>query len=70
MDKNAMDKSIHADPSIIATAMESEVDAQLLTVANTRMATFDPEHLVSSDDFWHEFNITKEDLESVEVDFE
>ena len=70
MDKNAPDKCIHADPGLITSPMEDELDAHLLSVANARLATLAPEHLVSSDDFWRDFNITQKDLASVEVDFE
>ena len=70
MNKNALDKCIHADPGLIDSLKEDELDAHLLSIAHARMAAFDPDQVVSSDDFWRDFHITQEEIESAEVDFE
>ena len=69
--KNNMAECVLVAPDEYVAIMDELEDSRLLAIANARLAAFDPERTISSDDFWRDFNITQEDLDSVgEVELE
>ncbi len=69
--KNNMAECVLVAPDEYVALMDELEDARLLAIANARLATFNPDRTISSDDFWRDFDITQEDLESVgEVELE
>lgn len=63
--KNNMAECVLVVPDEYVAIMDELEDSRLLAIANARLAAFDSERTITSDDFWRDFNITQEDLDSV-----
>ena len=69
--KNNTAECVLLSPQEYVSLMDEVNDARLLSIANERMQSFNPDKLISSEDLYKELGITKEALEAVgEVEFE
>ncbi len=69
--KNNVAECVLISPERYLALMDELEDAQLLAVANARLAGFDPKDAVSSEDFWKPFSISEEEANAAgEVELE
>ena len=69
--KNNTAECVLMSPDEYVKLMDEVNDARLLSIANERMQSFNPDNLISGEKLYKKFGITDKDLDSVgEVEFE
>lgn len=68
--KNNVAECVLLSPEEYIRLMDEIEDARLLTIANERMARYDPSKTIPAEEVYKEFGITEEDLEDVDVEIE
>ncbi len=69
--KNNSPECVLISPHEYLKMIDELEDARLFTIANERLAHFNPDTLIPEEKVWEELNITDEDLDAVgEVEFE
>ena len=69
--KNNVAECVLIAPENYVALIEELEDAQLLAIANARLATFNEKDAIPEDEFWKEFGISQAELDDAgEVQFE
>ncbi|MCD7890164.1 MAG: type II toxin-antitoxin system Phd/YefM family antitoxin [Oscillospiraceae bacterium] len=68
--KNNVAECVLLSPEEYIRLMDEVEDARLLTIANERMAHYDPSKTIPAEEVYKELGITEEDFEDVDVEIE
>ena len=68
--KNNVAECVLLSPEEYIRLMDEVEDARLLTIANERMAHYDPSKTIPAEEVYKELGITEEDLKDVDVEIE
>lgn len=68
--KNNIAECVLLSPEEYVRLMDELENAELLALANERLAHANPEKYIPHKEFWKEFGITQEELDAVEVELE